>query len=61
MIGRDAAELRPKLPDWMTEFERPSRVAVHEYEGIARALINVVHPVIGWRGEEPALERIKFV
>ena len=61
MVGRDAAEFRPELPDYMAEFERPGRVAVHEDEGIARALVDVMHPVVGRRGKEPALEGVKFV
>ena len=43
MVGRNAAELRPKHLDRITEFERPSRVAVDEHERLAFALVDEVH------------------
>ena len=61
MIRRDAAELRAKRPDRMTEFERPGRVAVHEHDRLAFALVDEVHAVSRRGGEEPALERIHVV
>ena len=43
MVGRYAAELRPKYLDRITEFERPSRVTVDEYERLAFTLVDEVH------------------
>ena len=61
MVRRNAAELRAKLPDRMTEFERPGRVAVHEHDRLAFALVDEVHPVSRRDGEKPALEGIQVI
>ena len=58
MVRRDAAELRAKLPDNMTEFERPGRVAVHEHDWLAFAFVDEVHPVSRRSGEGPALKGV---
>ena len=42
MVWRYAAELGAKFPDRMTEFERPSRVAVHEHDRLAFALVDIL-------------------
>ena len=61
VVGSDAAKLRTKPLDKVPELEGPGRIAVHEHDRLAFALVDEVHPLPARRGEEPALERVHLV
>ena len=61
MVKGDAAELGAKPLDQMSKFKGPSRIPVYEYDSLALALVDKVHPVPGRRSEKFALKRIHVV